>query len=87
MKLIDSVVKRPFETGVIFWQFVAVFEFCTIRRSSTCSKQHGFPKVRVVLQSEVPKLDDRSTRGLKKNYSVDRGADLAGAVKTMSVVL
>ena len=87
MKLIDSVLRSPSETGVIFWQFVVVFEFCTVRRSSTCSKQHGFPKARVVLQSEVPTLDDRSTKALRKNYSVDHGADLAGAAKTKSVVL
>lgn len=79
-------MQSPSETGVIFWQPVAVFEFCTGHRSSTSSKQHGFPKGRVVLQNEVPKLGDRSTRALRKNYSVDHGVDLAGVAMTKWVV-
>ena len=87
MKWIDAAVSNPSETGVIFWQLVVVFEFCTEHRSWTCSKQHGFPRGRVVLQNEVPILDDQSTKALRKNYSVDHGADLAGDVTTKPVVL
>ena len=86
MKLIDSVVRSPSETEVIFWQPVAVFEFCTVHRSSTSSKLHGFPMGRVVLRSEVPKLGDRSTTALRKNYSVDHGVDLVGVAMTKWVV-